>query len=168
MHQKQKKIFTQLMGLVVIGYFLTAGMCTKVVAYGTDNHTDPVAKEYSSNLPIVMEQAEKAFTTLGYDVVRVDNDFGRLRSGWRATAPDSHYLLLFDRKDFSANAGAYYQLLVDVKEEAGKVRVSVSTVVKSISGELLSNHVAEKDFLTLLSRYLRSPQIIMTNVGVEG
>lgn len=162
----KRSLFKTIAVLVVLWAFNSASMCTKVVVYGTDTATDPVTHSYSTNLTTALEQSRKALESLGYSIASVDESRNRITTGWKPTRGDSHYLNLFERRDYGANAGAYYQLIVDVFEDGTKIKIAASTVVKSISGTLKSSNVVEKEALTRIDDYMRSPQIEMTNVGV--
>lgn len=140
--------------------------CTKVVVYGVDTVTEAVTERYSSNVATAVQKAEEALKSLGYHVLQVDHATGRIKTGWRPVKASSHYLTLFKRREYSASQGAYYQLVVDVREDGPWVAVSVATLVKSVAGRLSSSHVVEKAFLKRFSDFMRSPQIEMTNVGV--
>lgn len=156
--------FTLLLGLF---WGLSAGMCTKVVAYGTTVQTDAVMADYSSSVETTMESAKKALESLGYSVLDEDLLQRRITTGWVPTTSDSHYLPLFKRKDYGASVGGYYQLIIDFTEDASKIRVTAYTKVQSVSGSLSSSHVEEKKLLTRLGNHMRSPQIVITNVGVQ-
>jgi len=159
--------YLKTLGLIFFVIWVTAGMCTKVITYGTDSRTTPVVKSYSSNIAITLEKARKALDQLGYNVLYVDEANREVVTGWIPTKSDSHYLLLFQRKDYAASDGAYFQIHVEAEEDAGKVSVSVWTEVKSLSGNLSSSYVVENEILKQLDDYMRSPQIIMTNVDVK-
>ena len=156
----------KIMSVLFIGLWLSASMCTKVVVYGKDERTDAVSKTYKSNLRLSMLQAQKALESLGYEVSRVDNQQHQILTGWAAVLSDSHYKHQFNRRDYSASQGAYYQLQVDIVEYGDAIKVSVHTNVKSLIGDLSTSQVVENKFLKRLSDFMRSPQIQMTNVGV--
>jgi hypothetical protein len=156
----------------IVGWWFLAGlssanMCTKVVAYGSDANTPLVTQSYYSNLQTVREQSEDVLLNLGYEISSVDTSSNRITTGWRPVTSDSHYMVLFKHKDYSAASGAYYQMIIDMTDASPSVRVSVSTTVKSVAGKLSSSEVLENKFLTRLDDQLRSPQIEMTNVGVK-
>jgi len=159
------KIF-YIIGILTFWFMTTAASCTKVVTYGVDTHTLEVTHTYKSNVPTVLQQSKAALESLGYSVLRVDESRNRITTGWLPVKSDSHYFPLFGRADYSAAAGAYYQMIVDVFTDANDVKASASTLVKSISGRLESSLKAENKFLERLDDFMRSPQIEMTNVGV--
>ena len=161
-----KKIF-KITALIFLTLGTPASMCTKVITYAADHPTEAVVHAYSSNIAVAMQQAQKALATLGYEVAQVDESRNQIITGWQPSKSDSHYMELFKHKDYSGNSGAYYKLVVDVFEEAPRVKVSVYTIVKSLSGNLTSSHVVENQLLKRIDDYMRSPQIEMTNIGVQ-
>lgn len=161
-----KTIFLKSAAVIALFLFLSAGMCTKVAVYGTDTNTDAVVKIYNADLYSSADRIQKAIESFGYAVTRVDDMATRFTTAWKLVPPDSHYSGYFNRKDFSASQGSYYQLIVEVTDLSPRLRVSVSTQVKSVAGKLTSAHVLEKKVLARIDDFLRSPQIEMTNVGV--
>lgn len=152
--------------MIALSLFFSAGMCTKVAVYGTDTRTDPVSKIYNSDSYSSGENIQKAIESLGYAVTRAEDTATRFTTAWTSVPPGSHYLNLFNRKDYSASQGSYYQLIIEVTDLSPRMRVSVSTQIKSVSGKLSSAHVIENKVLARIDDFLRSPQIEMTNVGV--
>ncbi|MBU0505788.1 MAG: hypothetical protein ABII18_00820 [bacterium] len=161
------KVMRYLIIVMLISILLGHVSCTKVIAYGAKNQTKPLTQSYSSNVSIAMTQAEKALESLGYRVLRTDESRNRLTTGWVATTSDSHYLEMFKRADYGGSAGSYYQVVCDVYEKGPKVEVSVSTIVKSISGQLKSSKVVERKVVKRVDEFMRSPQIVITNVGMQ-
>lgn len=154
-----KKLGTVLVAMM----FFSA--CTKVVVYGTDNITESRSQRYVSSKSELFHQCLRVLDQMGYNLNEINEDQGMIVTGWRPTDSSSHYLLLFNHKDFSANAGAYYQLMLKVEELGPHASVDVSTKVRSVSGKLSSHHDIEKKVLTKLSDFMRSPQIEISNVG---
>jgi len=162
-----KRAILYTIGFISIWFWTTGASCTKVIAYGVDHHTPAVSHSYSSNVTTVLQQAQDALKSLGYNVLRVDESRNRITTGWEPTKSDSHYMLLFQRRDYAASSGSYYQLIVDIHSDGPKVNVAASTIVKSIAGRLSSSKELENKFLGRLDNFMRSPQIEMTNVGVK-
>ncbi|OVE81699.1 hypothetical protein BVY03_02890 [bacterium K02(2017)] len=156
-----------IISLIVIAWLSSSAMCTKVVTYAKDYQTDSIDHSYSSNTAIALRQSQRALESLGYEISRVDETRFNIITGWLPTKSDSHYMPLFKRRDYSANAGAYYKLVVSISTDANKIKVSVHTIIKAISGKLKSSYVLENKFLKRLDNFMRSPQIEMTNVGVK-
>lgn len=162
-----KKQLPKIIGLVALFVMGTAQLCTKVVTYGATSNTDAIARSYAVDMTTAMNETQKAMQSLGYQVLSVDESRSRVTAGWKPTTSDSHYLPLFGRRDFSAATGAYYQLTADFTDDGGKVKVTVATTVQSIAGKLSSSRIEEEKCLNRLDDFLRTPQILMTNVGVQ-
>ncbi len=146
---------------------LSSPACTKVIAYGAVSETKPVTHTYLSNIQTTQKQTQRALVSLGYQIMDTDESRNRILTGWVPTTSDSHYLEYFNRRDYGAGAGSYYQLVADVFQEGNQVKVSVCTTIKSISGKLTSSRVVEKRLLAKLDDFMRSPQIVITNVGMQ-
>lgn len=153
---------------VLFSWFsLTGELCTKALVYGKDYRTQPKAELYENGFNEVMETTVKTLENMGYKVHHIDEAKGQVVTGWMPVESDSHYFDLFGRKDFGASDGAYYQLIVDFFQVGSKVKVSISTVAKTIVGRLHTNNKLERKIHRQLADLLRAPQIQMTNVGVD-
>ena len=153
--------------LVLTAIVGTTVQCTKVMVYASDHPTEAVSKKYSGDSMVVYEKSKKTLETLGYTLTTTDDYQHQITTGWRPVKSDSHYLGLFKRRDYAASDGSYYQLNVTCVSESSGTRVDVKTIVKSVSGKLSSSKSIEKNFLSHLDNAVRSPQIEVTNVGVE-
>lgn len=145
----------------------TAQMCTKEIVFSKDFYTQPKTALYETDRASVLQAAQKTLEQLGYAINQVDDYRGRIITGWRPVESDSHYANLFERRDYGVSDGAYYQLIVDLSSQGSKIKVAVSTTVKTIAGKLESSGKVEKRILARLDDQLRSPQIHMSNVGVK-
>lgn len=152
--------------LTVLVILITAA-CTKVVVLATDHATHPVSKRYAGDPMTLYEKSKKVLPAMGYEIVSTDDYQYQITTGWRPVTSDSHYLSLFNRRDYAAGDGAYYQLILNVVSEGSYSRVDVKTNVQAAAGKLSSAQRLERDFLVRLDDAARSPQIQVTNVGVE-
>lgn len=159
-----KRFFAALALAVLV---CSASSCTKVMVYATSHTTDPVSKKYAGDPVTVYEKSKKALEGLGYQIVSTDDYQYQITTGWQPVKSDSHYLELFERRDYAASDGSYYQMLVTCVSEGAYTRVDVKTSLQSASGKLSSSKSLEKAFLSRLDDALRSPQIQLTNVGLE-
>lgn len=140
--------------------------CAKVLVHGKDRPAEPLEKRFSAPPPDAFQGAKKALEMLGYKVQDVDEERMIVKSGWQSTKPNSHYLDLFDRKDYGTT-GAYYQLVIQVEEEAGESNVSVAAPVRSVINHITSSHREERKILKKIGDLLRRDDFEMTNVGVK-
>ena len=161
------KKYVRLLGVTALFVFCSAQLCTKVVTYASKVGTDPVAHEYSTDTYTALEKTKKALDILGYEIVTVDESRNQITTGWKPVTSDSHYMNLFGRPDYAAADGAYYQVIANISQTGSKVEVSLSTNIQSVAGKLSSSKRIENDIFKQINTYLRSPQIIMTNVGVQ-
>jgi len=157
---------TTLINFFFIGILFLTGACTKVVVRAKENKTVPVTQSYSANLASVFEKSRATLEKLGYSLLQADENSNVLETRWEPTTSDSHYLALFGRRDYAANQGGYYKLVVTAEQQGNAVGVTVYTVLQSVSGKLDSSEVLEKRFLSKLSAALRSSQIEVNNVGM--
>lgn len=161
------KNFIKIFLLVIFWTSFSGQLCTKKMVYSKDYYTNPWKAHFDADQASVFKTVEKTLNRFGYELTVKDEVKGSFVAGWRPVEADSHYVNLFDRRDYGVSDGAYYQLTVDLSQEGSRVKVLVATTVKSIVGPLLSSGKVEKRILLQLQDYLRSPQVEMTNVGVE-
>ncbi len=157
---------TTLIRFCCISLLLLTVSCTKVVVRAKENKTNPVTKSYSTNLESAFAKSRATLEKLGYSLIEADASTNVIETRWQPTTSDSHYLLLFGRRDYAANQGGYYKLVVTAEQQGNVVGVSVYTVLQTVSGKLESSEVVEKRFLHKLSDALRSPQIEVNNTGM--
>lgn len=153
--------------MIGLWFSLTAQLCTKELVYGRDFYTDPIHETFPNGKGSVMAAVQKTLDKMGYETQVVDESKGEYITGWKPVAVDSHYFNLFDRRDYGAADGAYYQLVVSLSDVGSRVKVGVGTKVKTIVGKLKSTDRVERKVLAQLRDYLRSPVIELTNVGVK-
>ena len=161
---KQKNIFR---ALILIGIAVLSLQCTRVVVVASDHPTDPVSKRFAGAPDQIYTQSLHVLDNLGYAFVTQDAAQFQIVTGWRPVTSGSHYLELFNRADYAATDGSYYQLMVNIAPDGVYSKVEVKTNVKSLSGKLSSSNKIEKNFLLHLDDALRSPQIQITNVGEQ-
>lgn len=155
--------------LALLGVWMsaTAQLCTKEIVHSKDYYTQPRTGLFETDQPSVLQASQKILENLGYSIHQVDEYRGRIITGWRPTEADSHYAKLFERKDYGVSDGAYYQLIMDLSQQGSKIKVAISTTVKSIAGKLESDGKVEQRVIARLEDELRSPQIQMSNVGIK-
>lgn len=150
--------------------FLTAVLsslagCNKAVLHSKDREMEPIVRVFRPAKPDTYKAAKESLIALGYKIQEEDESQGRLKTGWRSTRASSHYVDLFDRKDYGT-VGAYYQIVLSIKEVDGKSEVEVSAPVRSVVGRIKSSHSEEEKVLDRMADLLRREDFEMTNVGV--
>ncbi len=138
--------------------------CNKAVIYSKDREMEPISKIYSAPVVDVYKSAHEVLTSSGYKIQREDPATGKIITGWLSTKATSHYVDLFDHRDYGT-VGAYYRLDLTVVEKSGKTELTISAPVRSIVGRIKSSHEEEKRVLNKIADLLRREDFEMTNVG---
>ena len=139
--------------------------CNHPVVYGNEMQSETLAKEYKGSTAGVFEAARRALTEEGYKLLEDQPDHGILETGWVPSKAASHYVDLFDRKDY-ATVGSYYKLHVEVVPQEDRQRVEIRSIVKSTISNLKSSGSEENRIFSRISDLLRSASIEITNVGM--
>ena len=159
-----KNIKTISLSILILGVFGFSA-CNKAILHSRDREMEPVSKIYNVSSEEAFKTTKEILIQLGYKIDRDDPADGTLVTGWQSTKAGSHYVDLFDHKDYGT-VGAYYRLKVHVTEEGGKAKVEISAPVRSIIGRLHSAHSEENKVLSRLADHVRREDFEMTNVGV--
>lgn len=101
----------------------------------------------------------------GYPVAKEDLPAGILHTVWQPVTSDSHYLPVFDSRDYGAT-GAYHQLEVRVVPRGDKTKVEVGSRLKTIAINLKSSGVEERKVLAQVGDYLRTHEPSISNEGI--
>lgn len=153
--------------LLGIGVLLSAQTCTMKLVRGRDYYTQPRTQSFEVGMTEMMDVVKKTLDKEGFQIFSINKEQKRFITGWLPVEADSHYLYIFNRKDYGLTDGSYYQLYADLSQEGQKVKVALSTKVKTIVGQLESSHKVERRLLRQIEDYVRAPQLDMTNVGTE-
>lgn len=152
-----------ILGLVAISFL---GACNKAILYSRDKAMPPVSQTFKTSTPDAFKAVREVVKNMGYKIEREDEKQGSLITGWLSTKTDSHYIDLFDKRDYGT-IGAYYRLEVRVTDQEGKALVEIAAPTRSvISGRLKSSHIEEEKVLAKVTDLLRREDFEMTNVGV--
>ncbi len=141
--------------------------CTRVVVKGKEYQTEPLSKTYMTSRSQVYDWCKYVLDKNSYPLLVTDSVNQHLVTGWMPVTSDSHYMNLFDRRDYGGSQGAYYQLEAKVTEEQGKAVLTLWTKVKSVAGKLDSSGVLENKVFKQVANGVRRPQIDVTNVGIQ-
>lgn len=161
---KKRTLPVLLMASALSLLFSVAG-CNKAVLHSRDREMEPVSRTFSAPPADAFKSARQALVQTGYKIEREDEAAGTLETGWRSTKASSHYVDLFDRRDYGT-VGAYYKIQVRITESGGKSQVEVSAPVRSIVGRIKSSHSEEDKLLDKIAELLRPEDFEMTNVGI--
>ena len=123
-------------------------------------------KVYAVSIQEAFKAAKESLHDLGYTLEKEDESQGLIVTKWQSTKAASHYLDLFDKKDFGT-VGAYYRLNVKIADKEGKSEVQVSAPVRSvISGRMQTDYSEEKKLLRKIADKVRKEDFEMNNIGV--
>lgn len=155
------------LGLLLVAFLsLTSSSCAKVIVHSRDRPMEPVSQLFSTSVPEAYKAGKEALLNLGYKVDREDTKASTIKTRWASTKATSHYVDLFDRKDYGT-VSAYYQIQLHVMERGPKAEVEVAAPVRSITGRMKSSHEEEERILHKIADLLRKQDFEITNVGVE-
>lgn len=161
-----KVIGNKFVFLILIGFVFFGAGCARVMVIASDHATDAVVRRYAGTPDLLYNQSVKVLENMGYEMPFADYVQYKITTGWQPVGSGTHFLDLFNRRDYGAADGAYYQLQLSFVSEGAYSRAEVRTNVKSVAGKLASSKALEKAFLERLDNAMRSPQIQVTNVGV--
>jgi len=136
---------------------LIDGRIAKNVRYHT--------RDYAANPNQLYYAARWALEENGYAVAKEDLPQGTVITTWQPVTSDSHYMKVFDRKDYGVT-GSYYQLKIYIMSGGGRPKVRVGAPVKTIVANMMSSGVEEKKILDGIGNYLRSANPNLTNLGI--
>lgn len=152
--------------LVLVSCLLGLG-CATPLAEGKLISGEPVSKIISADANSIYHAIKRAMDEFGYPAGIEDLPGGVVESKWVPVGAGSHYVDLFEGKDFGAN-GAYYKMVVKIKPlESGKCMVEARTDVKSIVNGMKSTGDKERDILAKIALHARGYDVTVTNLGVE-
>ena len=152
--------------LIALVTLTTLSACTRVLVHSRDREMEPMTKLFNESVEEAYKAARSSVVRLGYKIHREDESQRTIETGWIPTKASSHYVDLFDRKDFGT-VGAYYQIQLKVTERSSRAEVEVSAPVRSVVGRIKSNHTEERKILKKIADLLRKEDFEMTNVGVD-
>lgn len=156
---------SQSLFLCVLITFVAA--CSKPLAEGkVSKDVRYISGKFDTNKEEAFYAVRWALKTRGYPIAHENQNEGVVKSTWVPTKSDSHALILFDRPDFGVNGG-YYQVLVNVTPEEGKMKIAVATQVKAVPYGVKSTGIEERRILNEIGDYLRVKEPEVSNIGLE-
>lgn len=160
-----KKTYSVVLQLVFCVIVATAASCAKPLLYGKVQQVSVVRAGFSGPYSDVYEATKWALNQAGYSIQEESKQRGTIVTDWRPSTPDSHYVEVFNRRDYGTTA-AYYHLDLALYQEAGKTQIAVRSISKSVVSHLKSTEIEEKRILSLVEQSLREKDIEVTNLGV--
>lgn len=151
---------------IALLFCLAFAACSKPALYGTIQESEAVVKYYSVPPESAFRAAKEALVFRGYSLKEVDDKAFTLETYWQPTTADSHYVLVFGRRDFGT-VGAYYRLAVKVTPQGTGSKVSITNVAKSIISDLKTSQREEDELFYKISDFTRKRDIQVTNIGLQ-
>jgi len=144
-----------------------ASSCSKPLASAKVREGSPPLGASFAAVPNDIYYAAKwAMAEAGYPVAVENLQDGILESSWKPVTSDSHYIPLFERKDYGVT-NSYHQLVVRIIPAGGRTDVEVSSSVKSLVANIKSSRIEERRVLTGIGDFLRKQEPALTNLGVD-
>jgi len=154
--------------MLVLVLGVVAGACNKpFLRAKTSKNVEFESKEFNATANDCYYALRYAFKVNGYMMGSENLRDGILTTTWEPVTSDSHYLQVFDSRDYGVT-GAYYQLEVRVVPRGNdRTKLEVGSRVESVASGLKSSGVEERKILATVGNYLRKHEPVMTNEGIE-
>ena len=165
-----KKTSIYYFGLIIMVFAIwnLASGCATPLAEGKVYPMKPVSKVISADANTIYYGVKWAFQEMGYPLGPEDLAGGVIESKWVPTGAGSHYVNVFNRKDYGATDGAYYKMVIKIIPGVeGGSRVEAKTEVNSIIMNVETTGDKERAVLQKISEHARGNFIKVTNLGVE-
>jgi hypothetical protein len=153
-----------LLAMVVVAIF--AASCSKPMAVA---HTDEVryfSRDYAAVPNDTYYAVRWALKENDLSVAEEDLPGGIVKTAWVPVTSDSHYIEVFDRRDFGVT-NSYFQLEIHLVDRGGRTVVKVGSHVKTLVNNLHSSGIVEYAVLNDIGNYLRKSSPDLTNLGIE-
>lgn len=158
-----KRLFISFLFLAVAA---SLSGCNRALVTAKEREMKPVSRTYDAGRSEAYRAAREAVIRLGYKIQKEDDQEGLIRTSWLSTKAGSHYVDLFDRKDYGT-IGAYYRLTVNVRETDGRSEISIAAPVRSLVARVKSSASEENKVLRKIADLLRKDDFELTNVGAS-
>jgi hypothetical protein len=146
---------------------LCGAACNKPALYGTLQESPAIVRYYQVPPADAFRAAKEALLFLGYSMKQDDAAQGLLETYWQPSTSDSHYVMIFGRKDYGTT-GSYYRIVVKVKPRGnGGSEVSITNAAKSYISNLKSSTEEESKIFAKIDDFTRKRDIQVTNIGLQ-
>ena len=155
--------------LILAAVVLAAGVasCSKPLASARVRpNIDYVSRTYAAVPNDVYYAVRWALVEAGYAVGSENLADGVIVTSWEPVRATSHYVPLFNRKDFGVT-NSYHQLEIRIVPGDGRAEVQVGSRVKTLVANLKSAGTEERRVLDGIGAYLRKGEPALTNLGVD-
>jgi len=141
--------------------------CAKPLAYAKVYKMKSLSREMNAHPNELYDSVKWAFEECGYPRGVEDLIDGVIESKYVPTGAGSHYVDIFDGRDYGANASYYKMVIRIVPLGTGKSKVVARTDVKSLTLGMASTGDKEREILDKIQEHSRNYDITVTNLGVE-
>jgi len=153
--------------LLIVLFGMCLGGCSKPLVDGTLMTMDPVTRDMNQDPNTLYYAVRWALDECGYPLGAENLAGGVIESKWVPVGAGSHYIDLFHRRDYGANAAYYKMVVTIVPLSNGQNRVGAETKVKSIVNNIRSTGDKERELLDRIAWHARGNNITVTNLGAE-
>ncbi|HPQ81433.1 MAG TPA: hypothetical protein PLZ86_06875 [bacterium] len=141
--------------------------CSKPLASAKVRTGSPeVSRDYAALPNDIYYATRWALVEAGYAVALENLQDGVIMTSWEPVRSDSHFIPLFDRKDYGVT-NSYHQLEIKIVPGGGRTDVKITSRVKSLAARIKSTGIEEKKILDGIGNYLRKTEPSLTNLGVS-
>jgi len=158
-----KKIFSASLFLC---FFVSLMGCTKTYRVATPSSPRLIKHTFAASPNDIYYALRWALRAYGYPIAEEDLQNGVIKTRYVPVKAHSHLLDTFGSPDYGIN-GAYHQLEVRLVPQNGKTEVQIGSRIQSVVANLKSSGREERLILEKVSHYLRSPNVQVTNLGVQ-
>ena len=152
--------------LFTVLLLLGTAACSKPKLYGQIQESEAIVKYFAVPPADAYRAAKEALIFRGFSLKEADDANMTLETYWQPTTADSHYVLVFGRRDFGT-VGAYYRMAVKVTPQGSGSKVSITNVAKSFISDLKSSNREEDELFIKVSDFTRKRDIQVTNIGLQ-
>jgi len=140
--------------------------CSKPKLYGSVQESEAIVKYYAVPPADAYRAAKEALIFRGYSIKQSDDAAMTLETYWQPSTSDSHYVLIFGKKDYGT-VGSYYRMAVKVTPQGSGSKVSITNVAKSFITDLKSSNREEDEVFIKIADFTRKRDIQVTNIGLQ-
>lgn len=154
-------------GLLLIAVMaVLMASCSKPMAVAHTDDTQYFSRSYAAVPNDAYYAVRWALKENDLSVAEEDLPAGVIKTAWVPVTSDSHYIEIFDRRDYGVT-NSYFQLDVRLVDRDGRTLVKVGTRVKTIVNNLRSSGQVEYSVLSDIGNYLRKSSPDLTNLGIS-
>ena len=155
------------LALIVIILAAFAQACTKpLVTANAAKEVAAFSQSYAANANDTYYAMRWALRESGIPVATEDLPKGVITTKWMPVGSDSHFLYIFERRDYGVT-NSYYQLEIQLSPNGGGTLVKIASRAKSLASGLKSSGLIEEKVFAKAADFLRAGEPTITNLGVS-